>query len=317
MLKEVESIAWQGSVPVEFVMKGDEVTTLDPPPPLHMLIPRLSYLPAGAPREVIEEHFGSSASEAPREIWLEDTSSRQPVQWHLPVGVLQDARSNPEALPWQLTVHFHHFPQHQIIPFEDESAVRAHFMHSMKQAFYLRYGSSEIAMSLPLAEQDGIWRSVLDNTGPVMVLNSNGEPEKRVENINNSNQEAPTDRAIPVRICRTIGSTGWNRSSPFPPLVTYTLRVPIGETTVSQCLDMLDSSDCTTTSGGNEREEDIGSGDTTGNHQCIKDKENQLVIVHGIQVPLDTQLEVLWKCLHYADHFLYLAVLNGDHPAGT
>ncbi len=25
MLKEVESIAWQGSVPVEFVMKGDEV----------------------------------------------------------------------------------------------------------------------------------------------------------------------------------------------------------------------------------------------------------------------------------------------------
>ncbi len=46
---------------------------------------------------------------------------------------------------------------------------------------------------------------------------------------------------------------------------------------VSQCLDMLDSSDCTTTSGGNEREEDIGSGDTTGNHQCRKDKENQLV----------------------------------------
>ncbi len=31
MIREVESIAWQGSVPVEFAMEGDEVNSFFPP----------------------------------------------------------------------------------------------------------------------------------------------------------------------------------------------------------------------------------------------------------------------------------------------
>ncbi len=45
---------------------------------------------------------------------------------------------------------------------------------------------------------------------------------------------------------------------------------------VGQCLDMLDSSDCTVARGGKEREGDV-HGEDKGNHQRRKDKENQLV----------------------------------------
>jgi Autophagy protein Apg5 len=47
--------------------------------------------------------------------WFEDSSTGQPIRWHLPIGVLHDMRAaERKCLPWRLTVHFHRFPHKQV-----------------------------------------------------------------------------------------------------------------------------------------------------------------------------------------------------------
>merc|ERR1740117_386431 len=96
---------WRGEVPTVFTLASDEVTTLQPPPPYHMCLPRQSLLPFVL--EKVKTFFRPFGPPFSHEMWLEFQAS--PLKWQIPVGVLFDILVGDEAgkcLPWQLTVRF-------------------------------------------------------------------------------------------------------------------------------------------------------------------------------------------------------------------
>mmetsp|Transcript_1085 Transcript_1085/g.1643 ORF Transcript_1085/g.1643 Transcript_1085/m.1643 type:complete len:273 (+) Transcript_1085:63-881(+) len=163
-----------GSVQIKFIMDQCEVTCLHQPQPLYILLSRMSYLPCYM-GEIIE-HFGDAAAEAKRTLWLEDFATKSPVKWHLPIGVLSDNRSSqPSNLnPWKVTVHFHRFPDKQVILFEDVESVRKHFTNALKQALYLQHGNAKIGMGMAKSFQLDMWEHLKKNNCDNLV-NFEGE----------------------------------------------------------------------------------------------------------------------------------------------
>jgi autophagy-related protein 5 len=57
----------------------------------------------------------------------------EPLRWHLPVGVLFDLYANTEQLPWEVTIHFRHFPVNQLIRCVGDETVRSVFFNTLKE----------------------------------------------------------------------------------------------------------------------------------------------------------------------------------------
>lgn len=54
-----------------------------------------------------------------QDMWLEYNG--QPVKWHFPIGVLFDLYMEADVqLPWNITVHFHKFPEAHIFRFNNK-----------------------------------------------------------------------------------------------------------------------------------------------------------------------------------------------------
>ena len=133
------------------------------------MIPRMSYL-VSQTRDVVE-YFQDAAPLVSGgqgvNIWFE--AKGVPLHWHMPFGLLRDVLCGPVTdgdadLPWALTVHFLGFPVDVLLPCDNEQSVESHFMHSLKQATFLRMGSTKAVMSLPEAQQTQIWTSLLQST---------------------------------------------------------------------------------------------------------------------------------------------------------
>ncbi|CAN0242320.1 unnamed protein product [Pylaiella littoralis] len=201
LLREVQRGAWDGLIPTELSMDSSEVTSLQRPLPLYLLLPRMGYLPCVA--EAISHHFGEVAPEVQRTLWLEETRSGEPLRWHIPTGVLFDLiagsegaggaeekrgrgwstasegggatydggesislRLGPERsdlLPWRITVHFQGCPRRQVFPLENEADIRRHYTNALKQALYLESGSSRAGMTLAKGNQDRLWQALKTN----------------------------------------------------------------------------------------------------------------------------------------------------------
>ncbi|CAM9506562.1 unnamed protein product, partial [Laminaria digitata] len=95
LLQEVREEAWNGLIPAEFSMDSQEVTSLQRPLPLYLLLPRMGFLPCIA--EAVSHHFGEVAPDAQRNLWLEETLSGEPLRWHIPTGVLFDLVAGREG----------------------------------------------------------------------------------------------------------------------------------------------------------------------------------------------------------------------------
>ena len=120
------------------------------------------------------------------DVWC-STEDGTPLKWHRPSGVLFDLHGTPEELPWRLVVHFTKFPQAQVSagsrPPRNSARppalaklptcaarltpaltrayllrqllspcgkrdVQWHFMNTVKEAIFLRYGSTQPLTSL-------------------------------------------------------------------------------------------------------------------------------------------------------------------------
>ncbi|TDH67516.1 hypothetical protein CCR75_009648 [Bremia lactucae] len=159
---------WAGRLPVVFSLDPNEVTTLHAPRPFYAMVPRMSYLVTQT-RDVVE-YFRDAAPPVPAmqgsSIWFE--AKGVPLQWHLPFGLLRDvlcgigATEDSTDLPWALTVHFLNYPKEHLLPCDNEQSIEMHFMHTLKQATFLRMGTTKAVMALPEAQQTCIWSSVFN-----------------------------------------------------------------------------------------------------------------------------------------------------------
>jgi len=144
---EVLRQVWDGRVPVSFILASNEIGSVEQPDRLFMLVSRITYFPLVIDR--VQRYFqrytstdksSATAATALGDIWLEDDNG-SPVRWHYPVGVLYDiaAQSTSMSSPWLLTVHFHNFPEHELIRLSCRDAVEAVFMSAVKEADCLKH----------------------------------------------------------------------------------------------------------------------------------------------------------------------------------
>jgi len=148
---EVLRQVWDGRVPVSFVLASSEVGSVEQPDRLFTMISRVTYFPLVLDR--VQRYFqryatpvGTPAAAASADVWLEDDNGA-PVRWHYPVGVLYDLASQSASVPgpWQLTVRFGSFPEHDLIRFSCRDAIEAAFMSAVKEADCLKHRGQVIA----------------------------------------------------------------------------------------------------------------------------------------------------------------------------
>ncbi|KDP35738.1 hypothetical protein JCGZ_10510 [Jatropha curcas] len=158
---EAQKYVWEGAIPLQVHLHESEVTTLPPPPPAHILAPRVGYLPLLI--SLIKPHFASSLPPGVDTVWFDYNGL--PLKWYIPTGVLFDLLCAEPERPWNLTacafesesvegikllavfcqVHFRGYPSNLLIPCEGEDSVKWSFINSLKEVSnleaYLRASS--------------------------------------------------------------------------------------------------------------------------------------------------------------------------------
>jgi Autophagy protein Apg5 len=103
--------------------------------------------------------------------WLEDEETQIPLRWHIFAGVLfdmmtttrQSAAAPTTPIPWKIRLHFMHYPTSQILPLEaDEvwTTIERSFKNSLKQALFMQYGNSRIAMNMSRVTHQRCWDAI-------------------------------------------------------------------------------------------------------------------------------------------------------------
>uniref|UniRef100_K3WW13 Autophagy protein 5 n=1 Tax=Globisporangium ultimum (strain ATCC 200006 / CBS 805.95 / DAOM BR144) TaxID=431595 RepID=K3WW13_GLOUD len=279
----IEQKLWSGCIPVVFSLHASEVTTLHAPRPFYAMIPRMSYLVAQT-REVVE-YFRDAAPPfgglQGAQIWFEAPGGT-PLKWHLPFGVLWDTlggANEASVLPWPITVHFQSFPSEELLPCENEKSIEIHFMHSLKQATFLRSGSTKVIMGMPEAQQSQIWTSV-------------------IKNDYQSYREATKELQLEVN----------DRASSSNPLRMLPIRVHVDKEPAIQM-------PIAPFSNGDEGQEKTLH-DVLGYllPDLFPSQIECKVVVHGIPVPPEVSVLSLYRNFAYPDGFLYVSVVPRHQP---
>jgi autophagy-related protein 5 len=115
----------------------------------------------------VRTHFRDMTPAMEDELWLEYEGI--PLKWNIPIGVLFDllcpsadadnsnGGSPNMVLPWRLVVHFQSFPLKKLLRCKTLFTVRQHYLNTWKEACYLRFASSKIAMQCLQNDHQRLW----------------------------------------------------------------------------------------------------------------------------------------------------------------
>jgi len=152
--------AWEGHVPISFVLHASEVARAEQPLPLHLILPRSSFLFAPETFRALEGQFKVFVAQVPNSaLWIEYED--KPVPWQYPIGVVHDAmRGLAAPPPWRLTVRFSNFPDQHVVRFRSDEEVMSFFKNAVKESSFLTFGST-----VPLRMMEGsdwklYWKAV-------------------------------------------------------------------------------------------------------------------------------------------------------------
>jgi hypothetical protein len=133
---------WQNTVAVTIT---DPVTQRTE----YLILPRNSYLPAA-------------------DLPLADAKSRTPLPQHYPVGVLYDMAGSAYEGPWQLEVITNDNNNNSNTKNNNNTLtpeqLRGMFQDSVKEAVYLRQGSTQALLQLSVADTDQLWEAVVSHS---------------------------------------------------------------------------------------------------------------------------------------------------------
>ncbi|KAL6068630.1 autophagy protein 5 [Balamuthia mandrillaris] len=293
--EQVRRYIWEGCVPVVFGLTPNEITTLKPPDPFYLMVPRSSFLPMVT--GPVREHFLQSSPVVVDEMWLEYEMGEEkiPLKWHYPAGVLFDLLAEPEQLPWPLTVHFQGFPTSRLLRCPNDLAVMHHYMNVLKEANYLKHGDSSKVNALSREDHNDLWEGLITNQYErFWKVNKTLFPKEGAAALKN----------LPIRVVRKERPCLQEPISPFLPSSSSSSSSASGEEPQEQTLwDVLhqmlpelfplSSKPSPSSSSPQEKEEEI---------------KLPKVIIQGILPPLNTP--ILWLVQHcsHPDNFLYIVV---------
>eukprot|EP00741_Cyanophora_paradoxa_P025391 tig00000378_g24510.t1 len=155
-MSRLSAATWSGAIPCLVTLAEHELVSLNPPPPLTLMLNRLSYLPLYEAQ--IRAHFAEHVPPIEDQLWF-DFAGR-PLKWHVPIGVLFDLMAGTEDLPWKLQAHFTQFPADTLLRCAGEETARQYYMNSMKEAVYLRLGTVRPVIGMTKQDQEALWESI-------------------------------------------------------------------------------------------------------------------------------------------------------------
>lgn len=131
----------------------------------------------------IRQHFAPYAAalgKSSQELWFTAQDHAQtPLRWTWPVGVLYDLLGDA-ATPWTITVHTSAYPTERLLRCPDEDTVKSHFLHSLKEAVFLRHGDVDVVNELSVAHTTDLWAGIL-RSAPSSLLQPLSRPDVNVQ----------------------------------------------------------------------------------------------------------------------------------------
>mmetsp|Transcript_40013 Transcript_40013/g.84042 ORF Transcript_40013/g.84042 Transcript_40013/m.84042 type:complete len:457 (+) Transcript_40013:163-1533(+) len=291
------------------------------------------------------------------ECWFEDEESGIPLRWHLFVGVLHDLMKGratimkkgttasstmeltpPNFLPWRIRVHFTSYPTDKLLPLDDgldtannsseedgqsriTALVKRLFRNSLKQALFMQYASSKVAMSITKHSHEKIWDAVIQsNYGSYHEVNVGLQSGIQSPSIGSTKlttipaalgkEEESSDipQLIPVRLMlngmpaiqrptkHEKDNKDVERQRPSEVLKKLgTLQAPpyttLGDV-LSNCLP------------------DYFRVDPSTGLASVASDTAVYYCVQGVQPSLNCAMVDLWRALSHPDHFLYVIVMT-------
>ncbi|KAI8097237.1 autophagy protein Apg5-domain-containing protein [Halteromyces radiatus] len=277
--KDISKAIWHGKIPIQLVLNP-----VDPMDTLFMEVPRYSYLP------LVTSHLTSQTERYhatdPHSIWYEYEG--EPLKWHYPIGLLYDMilrmgtsiqgqqrEQQTPSLPWRIIVHDDHFPETILLRNPGLETMQDMYMSMIKEADFLRHGSTKRVMNLSKQDQSQLWQALFS---------------EKYEDYWRVNQTILDDRGIGVR------------------------SVPLRLYLPDQAPVIQDIAPFT-----NEKGDSCTLGDVL--HSILpslfmadyttKDT-NLIVVIHGIQLPLQTPIRWTSDHLAYPDNFLHLVICKSS-----
>ncbi|KAJ2503930.1 autophagy protein 5 [Coemansia sp. RSA 2052] len=164
---------WKGMIPIELQLAASDAIELlasavlpEPFQTFYMLVPRVGYLPfiSGKIKERwLDPMLALSGSRIPSEQQIKETDiwfeyKGQALKWHYPIGLLydmlvSDVHRGDAELPWSLTLHVRKLPTAKIIAQPNGQLMRDMFMAMIKEADFIRNGSTKRVMDLAKSDQ--------------------------------------------------------------------------------------------------------------------------------------------------------------------
>ncbi|KAH6914127.1 autophagy protein 5 [Coprinopsis sp. MPI-PUGE-AT-0042] len=238
-------LAWEGTVPIEIRVDPKELPANSDRglECYYMQAPRVTYLPLVLPeirRFLMDVVFDeAAASSLKEEDWWFETEEGTVMKWHWPIGLIYDTHTismslrNPgpgslgtTALPLRLILHLASPPVEKLLLSPSQEACKQAFMGQIKEADFIRWGSTKRVTGLRKNEQDGIWEGIKEHnfddywrvaskvtpsTTPGSVLSPQSSAHTRPASTDTGSaidrDGAYSVRSIPVRIYLPDGPT--------------------------------------------------------------------------------------------------------------
>ncbi|ESO88917.1 hypothetical protein LOTGIDRAFT_203132 [Lottia gigantea] len=195
----------------------------------------------------------------------------QPLKWHYPVGVLFDLFANSNSLPWNITVHFQAFPEEELLHCPAKEAIESHFMSVVKEADGLKH-RGQLVNNMQKKDHKQLWTGLQN------------DKFEQFWSVNKKLMESSGDdsfKYIPYRI--------YQNDRPY----IQKLFKPVSDDGEVQTLrDLLKTFD--------------------NDELCFNPdiSSEKILLIQGIQPPLETP--ILWLSEHfsYPDNFLHICIVD-------
>ncbi|KAF8976965.1 autophagy protein 5 [Entomortierella lignicola] len=169
----IAKVIWDGSIPIQFTWDKAEAAAVgsNAVESFFFEAPRCSYFSLLTSH--VRKHFVDMALHFigdDAEVWYDYGGT--PLKWHYPIGLLYDIHglqasagkgANGSLLPWKVTVHFQNYPADKLIKSQAIDSCQDYFMSMIKEADYLRNGSTNKVMRMSKSDQTQLWDGLSSN----------------------------------------------------------------------------------------------------------------------------------------------------------